>query len=47
MGLFLQKLHEEKVGVPDLIELVKGSGDVNTDSLLPQKVIPYWTLLHV
>ena len=27
------------MGKPDLIELVKGSGDVDIDSFLPQKVL--------
>lgn len=35
---FLQKLYEEKVG-DDLIELVKGSGDVDTNTFLPHKVV--------
>ena len=34
----MQKLYEEKVGSPDLIELVKGSAEVDTASFLPQKV---------
>lgn len=35
---FLQKLYQDKVGAPDLIELVKGSGEVDPSSFPPQKV---------
>lgn len=35
---FYQKLYQEKVGSPDLIELVKGSGEVDYNVFLPQKV---------
>lgn len=38
-GTLFKKLYEEKVGVPDLIELVKGSSDVDTAAFLPQKVL--------
>lgn len=34
-----QKLYEEKLKALDLIELVKGSGDVDTSSFLPHKVL--------
>ena len=35
-----QKLYEDKVGNPELIELLKDSGEVDTKLLKPQKVCP-------
>jgi len=34
----LKKLYQDKVGNPELIEVVKASGEVDTDSLAPHKV---------
>ena len=34
----LKKLYQDKVGNPELIEVVKASGELDTDSLAPHKV---------